>query len=160
MIGHYQAVELQQLADYARLYEGDEFAYLEVATLLHITDRAAQRRMRFARTLTNSTGDVAALKEGWIEEFKATLIAEAVTPLSDEDALRSRATVLDEAPRQTPTQLRNTLAKVVIAVDPRAPRERRKEQAIEQAGGVRPTDAGQAMSPSTTVLSRSPPCTR
>ena len=52
LIGHYQAVQLEQLATYARDTEGDEFAHLEVATLLHMSDRAAQRRLRFARTLT------------------------------------------------------------------------------------------------------------
>src|SRR5947208_12899972 len=79
MIGHYQAVELQQLADYTRAHEDDEFAYLEVATVLHISGRAAQRRMKFACTLAERLPQtLAALTQGWIEEYKARLIADAV----------------------------------------------------------------------------------
>ncbi len=39
MIGHLQAVELQQLADFTRAHEGDEFAYLEVARVLLVHTR-------------------------------------------------------------------------------------------------------------------------
>jgi hypothetical protein len=67
MIGHFQAVQLEQLAAYADATEGDEFAHLEVAALLHISDRAAQHRLRFALTLTERLPHtVAALKQGWI----------------------------------------------------------------------------------------------
>jgi hypothetical protein len=52
MIGHMQAIELRAIAEFARAHEGDEFAYLEVATRFHISDRAARRRMAFAVTLT------------------------------------------------------------------------------------------------------------
>jgi hypothetical protein len=50
--GQLQALELEQLAGYARASEGDEFAHLEVATLLHISDGAARARLRFAVELT------------------------------------------------------------------------------------------------------------
>src|SRR5439155_5964453 len=105
---------------------GDEFADLEVAALLHISGAAARRRLRFARTLTTRLPEtLAALKQGWIEEFKAQLIADAVEPLSDEHALVVEARVLDKAGSQTPNQLRHRLAKVVMAVDPEGAGERR-----------------------------------
>jgi Domain of unknown function (DUF222) len=146
MIGHLQAVELQQLADFARAHEGDEFAYLEVATELHISGRAAQRRMAFAVTLTERLPQtLAALKQGWIEEFKAQLISDAVAPLSDEHAHAVEAAVLDKAHRQTPGQLRNRLAKAVLAVDPEGAEQRRKVIKRERRVDIYPTAPGQAV---------------
>src|SRR5262245_61864914 len=87
-IGHHQAIQLEQLAAYARATEGDEFAYLEVAALLHISDAAARRRLLFALTLTERLPQtLEALKQGRIEEFKAQIIANAIESLSDEHAL-------------------------------------------------------------------------
>ncbi len=146
LIGRYQAIELQHLADYAQSNAGDEFAYLEVATLLHISDRAAQRRLRFAVTLTQRLPQtLAALKQGWIEEFKAQLIGEAVGLLSDEHALAVEARVLDKAAEQTPAQLRYALAKAVIAVDPEGAEERRQEKLAQRRVESRPAEDGQAM---------------
>jgi Domain of unknown function (DUF222) len=146
MIGHLQAVELQQLADFARAHDGDEFAYLEVATELHISGREAQRRMAFAITLTERLPQtLAALKQGWIDEFKARLIADAVAPLSDEHALAVEAAVLTKAGRQTPGQLRNRLAKAVLAVDPEGAEERRQQNKRERRVEIYPTEPGQAV---------------
>src|SRR2546423_1139866 len=101
-IGHLQAVELEQLADYARPTT-HALPHLEVAALLHISDRAAERRIAFALELTTRLPQtLATLKQGHIEEFKAQLIAEAVAPLSDEHALAVENRVLDKAPSQTP----------------------------------------------------------
>jgi hypothetical protein len=144
-IGHYQAIQLQQLAYYARACEGDEFAYLEVAAQLHISDRAAQRRLKFARTLTERLPETfAALQQGWIEEYKAQLIAQAVEPLSDEHARAVEDTVLGKAGKQTPLQLRNRLAKVVMAVDPEGAEQRRQEKRRERHVESQRTEDGQA----------------
>jgi hypothetical protein len=146
MIGHLQAVELQQLADFTRAHEGDEFAYLEVATILHISGRAAQRRMAFAITLTQRLPETfAALKQGGIEEFKAHLIADAVAPLSEEHAHQVEAAVLGKANQQTPGQLRNRLAKAVLAADPEGAEQRRKIIKRERRVEVYPTAPGQAV---------------
>ena len=86
-IGHLQAVELEQIADYARTTT-HALPHLEVAALLHISDRAAERRITFALQLTSRLPQtLATLKQGCIEEFKAQLITEAIGPLSDEHAL-------------------------------------------------------------------------
>jgi hypothetical protein len=145
MISHLQAVELQQLADFARACENDEFAYLEVAAQLHISDRAAQRRLKFARTLTERLPETfAALQQGWIEEYKAQLIAQAVEPLSDEHARAVEDTVLSKAGKQTPIQLRNRLAKVVMAVDPEGAEQRRQEKRRDRHVASQPAEDGQA----------------
>ncbi|HEV2780392.1 MAG TPA: DUF222 domain-containing protein, partial [Actinophytocola sp.] len=145
LIGHYQAVQLRQLAAYARDTEGDEFAYLEVATQLRISDRAAQRRLKFARTLVERLPQtLVALDQGWIEEYQAQLIADAVAELSDDHALAVEAQVLDKAGQQTPTQLRNALARVVLAVDPEGAEERRREQLRGRRVDAYPTEPGMA----------------
>ncbi|HEV8561426.1 MAG TPA: hypothetical protein VGR06_34330 [Actinophytocola sp.] len=56
MIGHLQAVVLRQLADFTRAHEGDEFAYLEVATLLHISGRA-----KTVLTIHHTADEIAAM---------------------------------------------------------------------------------------------------
>jgi hypothetical protein len=145
-IGHFQAAQLEQLAAYARATEGDEFAYLEVGARLHISDAAARRRLRFAVTVTGRLPQtLAALKQGWIEEFKAQLIADVVEPLSDEHALVVESRVLDQAARWTPAQLRNRLAKVVMAVDPEGAEERRRERVRGRRVESQPTEPGMAM---------------
>jgi hypothetical protein len=145
-IGHLQAIQLEQLAAYARATEGDEFACLEVAARLHISDAAARRRLRFAVTLTGRLPEtLAALRQGWIEEFKAQLIADAVEPLSDEHALVVESRVLDKAGQQTPNQLRHRLAKVVMAVDPGGAEERRRERMRSRRVESQPTEPGMAM---------------
>jgi hypothetical protein len=148
LVGHAQAIVLEQVADYARATtEADDgFTHLEVAAVLHISDRAAQRRIRFALTLTSRLPTtLAMLKQGWIEEYKAHLICDAVEPLSDDHALAVEARVLDKAPAQTPAQLRNALAKAVLAVDPQGAEERHQEKVRGRRVEARPTDDGMAM---------------
>jgi hypothetical protein len=72
LIGHHQAIELESLAAYAATVT-DEFEQTfmphEIATLLHISDRAAERRLHFATQLTTRLlQTLATLKQGWIEE--------------------------------------------------------------------------------------------
>lgn len=146
MIGHYQGFQLEQLAGYARAHENDEFAGLEVAALLHISDGAARSRLRFARTLTERLPETfAALRQGFIEEYKAKLIADAVEPLSDEHASAVETRVLGKAGQQTQAQLRNTLAKVVLAVDPEGAERRRHEKLRDRRVESKPTEPGMAM---------------
>lgn len=115
------AMELEQLAAYARAREGDEFAYLEVATLLHLSDRAAADRLEFALTLTaRLPRTLATLREGLIDEDKARLIAEAVRAMTAGQAAEIEALVLDRAAEQTPAELREALARARRLADWRA----------------------------------------
>jgi uncharacterized protein DUF222 len=140
-----QSRELQALAEYARRHPDDEFAHLEVAPLLHISDRAAYHRMRFALELVDrlpATLDV--LRDGRIEEFKAQLITDAVRYLSDEQALTVEDSVLEKAAEQTPAQLRAALARAVLMVDPEGAEYRRQAKKAERHVSSRATEDGEA----------------
>jgi hypothetical protein len=65
--------------------------------------------------------------------------------LADEHALTVEARVLGKAAKQTPNQLRNTLAKVVLAVDPKGAEERRQEKMRDRRVESQPTESGMAM---------------
>jgi hypothetical protein len=146
MANHALAVELENLAAYARANTDEMFAYLEVATALHISDRAAQRRMAFAVALTERLpSTMAEFKQGRLEDFKAQLICEAITPLTDEQALQVEDMVLGKAAEQTAAQLRYALNKAVLRVDPIGAEERRLLRQQDRRVESRPTDDGQAM---------------
>jgi hypothetical protein len=146
MRSHLDAIELQHLADYARANADELFAYLEVATRLHISDRAAQRRMAFAVALTERLPrTLETLRDGRIEEYKAQLICEAVAPLTDEQALQVEELVLGKAAEQTAAQLRYALSKAVLRVDPLGAEERRLDRLRDRRVESRPTEDGQAV---------------
>ena len=140
------AEELRALADYTRRHLQDEFAHLEVAPLLHISDRAAQYRMRFALELVDRLpATLQVLRDGYLEEYKAQLIVEAVRCLTDEQAHQVEARVLDDTAEQTPAQLRAGLATAVLIVDPEGAEERRKVKKAERRVSSRPTEDGEAV---------------
>ena len=144
--GRQQAIELEQLAEYARATEGDEVAYLEVSTRLHISDRAAQLRLQFALSLTSRLPrTLVAMKDGRIEEFKAKLICDAVADLEPKQASQVEDRVLGKAAQQTPGQLRHALAKAVLTVDPEGAEERRRERKKERRVESMPLPDGQGM---------------
>jgi Domain of unknown function (DUF222) len=102
--------------------------------------------LKFAVTLTKRLPEtLAALHQGWIEEFKAQLIADAVKDLSDEHARAVESLVLGKAGQQTPNQLRNTLANAVMAIDPQGAEERRKERVRGRRVELQNTEPGMAM---------------
>jgi hypothetical protein len=145
MVGYYQAQELQHLADYARATD-DTFAVLEVSTLLCLSDRAAHARLRLARELTQRLPrTLESLRTGRIEEFKARLIADTVTVLSDEQASQVEDRVLAKAPGQTVGQLRAALAKAVLVVDPHGAEQRRLARRTQRRVTSQPTGDGEAV---------------
>jgi Domain of unknown function (DUF222) len=71
-----------------------------------------------------------ALERGEIDQVRARAISDAVAPLSDERAAAVEARVLDRAMGQNAPQLRRSLKRAVIAVDPdgaQARHEQRRE---------------------------------
>ena len=72
-------------------------------------------------------GTGAALEAGVIDLARARLIAEAVSPLSDEIARRVEERVLPAAGDQTAGMLRAALRRAVLAADPAGAEERRKD---------------------------------
>jgi hypothetical protein len=140
------AAQLEALGEYARRYENDEFAHLEVAPLLHISDRAAQTRLGVAKALTTClTEMLKVLKLGDIDDFKAQMIAEAVIDLQDAKAQQVEARVLPNAPTQTHSQLYRALQKAVLAVDPEAAEQRRQQRKSDRRVSSQPTGDGEAV---------------
>ncbi len=77
-------------------------------------------------------GTGAALESGVIDLYRARLICEATTRLSDEAARSVESRVLPAAGGQTPGMLRAALRRAVIAADPEGA-DRRREESERQA---------------------------
>jgi Domain of unknown function (DUF222) len=106
----------------------------QVSLALMMSDYAATVWADLAVTLSwrlPATGD--ALRAGRIDLYRARLIAEATSVLSEQAAREVEATVLPGAGQQTPAQLRIRLRRAVIAADPAAA-ERRRQDAERRAG--------------------------
>ena len=141
-----QARELEALAEYARRHERDEFAHLDVAPLLHISDRAALGRMHFARALTEELAKTLALvRNGELEEGKAQLIAGAIRYLDEQATETVEAMVLPLAAEQTPGQLKAALAKAVLVADPEGAELRREAKQAQRRVCSQPTEDGEAV---------------
>jgi Domain of unknown function (DUF222) len=141
-----QARELEALAEYARRHEQEEFAHLEVAPLLHISDRAAFGRLQFARVMTEElTKTFALVQRGELEEFKAQLIAGAVRYLGEDESETVETQVLPLAAEQTPGQLKAALAKAVMAADPVGAELRRQERQAYRRVCSQPAGDGEAV---------------
>jgi hypothetical protein len=106
----------------------------QVSLALMMSDYAATVWADLAVTLSwrlPATGD--ALWAGRIDLYRARLIAEATSVLSEQAAREVEAAVLPGAGQQTPAQLRSRLRRAVIAADPAAA-ERRRQDAERRAG--------------------------
>ncbi|HEU5109302.1 MAG TPA: DUF222 domain-containing protein [Micromonosporaceae bacterium] len=140
-----QARELAELAAYATATAGEEFAYLEVAALLHLSDREAQDRLEFAVTLTHHLPQtLAAFTEGRLTEYRARVITEAVANLDPQVAAAVEARVLPRAGEQTVSELRRALRRAVIAADPAGAEQRRRVKVRDRQVYSYPTEDGQA----------------
>jgi Domain of unknown function (DUF222) len=108
----------------------------QVEMALTLTHYGAEEWADLAVTLAwrlPATGQ--ALAAGFIDAYRARLIADATSVLSEEDARRVEERVLHCAGRRTYADLRERLARGVIAVDPEAAERRR--QAAEGHADVR-----------------------
>jgi hypothetical protein len=108
----------------------------QVEMALTLTHHGAEEWADLAVTLAwrlPATGQ--ALAAGFIDAYRARLIADATSVLSEEDARRVEDRVLHCAGRRTYADLRERLARAVIAVDPEGAERRR--QAAERHADVR-----------------------
>ena len=113
--------------DPAREVEAD-FAPGEVALALTLTQCAAEWWMSLAVNLARRLPATwAALSDGTIDLGRAKLIDSWTTPLDDELARAVERKVLVRAGQQTTGQLRASLQRAVISVDPAAAERRRAE---------------------------------
>ena len=104
------------------------FAPDEVALALTLTQCAADYWMSLAVSLaTRLPGTLTALRTGSIDLGRAKLIDQFTTPLEGDLARKVEDRVLAKAPHQTTGQLRASLQRAVISVDPEAAERRRKQ---------------------------------
>jgi hypothetical protein len=140
------ATELEALGEFAARHENDPYAHLEVAPLLHLSDRAAHTRLAIAWILvTRLPATLDRLRHGDLDDYKAHLIADALMHLSDKHIHQIEARVLPDAPEQTHTQLRHALQKAILAIDPEGAEERRQARKVERRVTSRPTEDGEAV---------------
>ncbi len=104
----------------------------EIAAALTLTARAADVLLDLATALRRLPATMAALAAGRIDRYRATVIADELAGLGDENATAVEQQVLDDAPGQTTGQLRVAARHAVLAADPAAARER-KERACRDA---------------------------
>jgi Domain of unknown function (DUF222) len=136
------ALELAAVADLAARREADaktagtcapgEHIGDEIAAALTLTGRAAGALLDLAIALRRLPATMTALAAGRIDRYKATVIADEATGLSDDHASAVEQRILGDAPGQTTGQLRAATRRVVLAADPAAARER-KERASSDA---------------------------
>ncbi len=107
--------------------ELSEFIADEVAMALTLTQRAGENQLALALALAARPATAAALEAGRIDLPRARVILDAVGLLSDEHAAAVEAAVLSGAPGQTTGQLRNSVNRAVLRLDPDAARRRREE---------------------------------
>jgi hypothetical protein len=103
----------------------DAAGQLEMA--LRLSHDGAQAMADLAITLTWRLPDTGALlTTGWIDPDRAKLIAQYTSPLSQDNARQVEAVILPRARAMTCAQLRQRLALLAVAVDPKGAEERRK----------------------------------
>ena len=128
-----------------RSFVRDDWTREEVAAALHLSACTADRRLQVARMLVRRLPGVRrALDTGSVDYRKAAAIAEATEHLDDAGALAVEARVLPKAPDQTLAELRRTLRRVVIAVDPPAAAEAHREALTERCVRMWPIEDGMA----------------
>lgn len=129
-----ESVEMQTLARFAEhrtheKYGLHEFVEDEIAAALGWSPRAAAIRLSTALELRRVPKTLHALEEGRIDYQKAKAIAEAVTPLTDDQAAAVAERVLPQAESRTVGTVRSMLRRAVIRADPGAARKREEKAA-------------------------------
>lgn len=105
--------------DAAPIFEDGEWTREEVAVALRLSAQTAQRRIDVARALCRRLpGTLAALSRGDVSYLQALTIAEATDDLPPTLALQVEQRVLVRAVEQTVAELRRSVKRAVLAVDP------------------------------------------
>ncbi len=120
-------------------------AHAEIGAALRLSDTTAGNRLAVARALTTELPAVQqALAGGDIPLWHANAIVEATYPLSPEKARMVADRVLPRARKQTLSQLRRSLNRAVIAVEPKTAAERAKKAHAERSLDWWPREDGMA----------------
>jgi hypothetical protein len=103
------------------------FASMEVGAALHLSPLAASIKVQRALTLVDRMpGTLAALRTGKIDSGRATILAEGTALLSPEVRAAVESHVLGDAGSRTASQLRATLTRTILRLDPDGSAERAK----------------------------------
>ncbi|MGI5128237.1 DUF222 domain-containing protein [Pseudonocardia sp. CA-107938] len=122
-----------------------DWAADEVGTALHLSGGTAAFRTRQAEALVSRLPDtLAAWEAGLLDQRRVTVITEGTATLSDEHAALVEARVLPKAPEQTAAQLRASVKRAIIAVDPGGAQERHEQARRDRRVAVNPEPDGMA----------------
>jgi Domain of unknown function (DUF222) len=151
LIAYAQAQQVRLLARFADLRPGEEgrhvseFAADEIALELRLTCAAAARRLALARDLATRLPDtLAALDSGRVDLARAQLVSELTSELPDSLARQVEAEVLDRAESQNTSQLRATVRRAIIRLDPEGAEIRRRERCAHRRVSAYPCSDGMA----------------
>jgi hypothetical protein len=154
MIAHLQAqlhADIEAIGDSLREVEWleDEMQVfdatgLEISCALNMTRRAAEALAGQATALLRLPQVWEALDEGRIDLARARIITDQTSHLPVEEAARVADAALEQASEQTTGQLRARLARLVIATDPAAAKERYEQRLDERRVYCRPAEDGTA----------------
>jgi hypothetical protein len=114
----------------------------EISAALNMTRRAAEALTGQATSLLRLAQVWEALDEGRIDLARARIITDLTSHLPLEEASRIADAALELAPDQTTGQLRARLARLVIATDPAAAKERYEQRLDERRVYCRPAEDG------------------
>ncbi|NKT43173.1 DUF222 domain-containing protein [Rhodococcus hoagii] len=122
-----------------------EFAHVEVAGILGLTESAAQRMIGLGCDLRWRLSRVrAAFATGRIDLAKAHALAEILAKVSDEVLAEIEERLLDGADRTSTTRLRNRGRRLIARLDPEGARERRRRATADRDARVIARDNGMA----------------
>jgi Domain of unknown function (DUF222) len=122
-----------------------EFAVDEVAAALRLSRVAAGTRLHIAVEVAERLPETgAALRRGDLDLPKVRRIVEATTPLPAEAVSVVERRVLPRAAAQTVGQLRASLARAVLAVDPADAEQRHQRALADRRVCITPQDDGMA----------------
>jgi hypothetical protein len=120
-------------------------AHAEVAAALRLSEVTAANRLEVARGLSRRLPMVqAALAAGDISFWHANAIVESTYALTEDQASAVAVRVPGRARRQTVAQLRRSLRRAVLAIDPTSAAERHAKAKAQRSVDFRPLDDGMA----------------
>ncbi len=111
----------------------DEFMATELSHAMAWSRYQAEGTIGMAAALEALPGTKAALRNGVIDDYKASIILTATAALEPAEAQAAEAMVLDRAGRLTPGGLRAAITRAVMEVDPDGARKRREKAQQEDA---------------------------
>ncbi len=120
-------------------------AHAEIAAAVRVSDCVAADKLHVARTLTTELPAVQqALTDGEISIWHARAIIDCTDPLSRDKARIVADRVLPRARKQTVAQLRRSLKRAVLAVEPKTAAERAKQAHADRTLHWTPLEDGMA----------------